>query len=181
METHYAQLLETSITVIVYVLLRFIIGRIIAKTIRKRLFHHSRSKIIKTAINVLLTVLLVAVILAIWGVKQTQLAFYLGSILTVIGVAMFAQWSLLSNITSSIIMFFYHNVRIDDTVTILETKDYELTGKIEKIGLFFTVIVIEQTGEIISMPNNIFILKTIKKVNPDDEVEPAKEKEITIV
>lgn len=172
MDVYYAKTLETLLIVFLYVLLRFFTARIIGKTIKEKLFHPSRSKIIKRAIISLLSIIALIIILAIWGVRQAQLAFYLGSILTVIGVAMFAQWSLLSNITSSIIMFFYNNVRIDDTVTILETKDYEITGQVEKIGLFFTVIYIRETDETISMPNNIFILKTIKKINPDLEKAP---------
>ena len=50
---------------------------------------------------------------------------FLGSVLTVVGVAFFAQWSLLSNITSSIIIFFNHPVKLNDSIVILEGKDYD--------------------------------------------------------
>jgi hypothetical protein len=46
---------------------------------------------------------LIAVIL-IWGVQAKDIIIAI-SITTVVGVAMFAQWSILSNITSGIILF----------------------------------------------------------------------------
>jgi hypothetical protein len=47
---------------------------------------------------------LIAVIL-IWGVQAKDIIIAISSITTVVGVAMFAQWSILSNITSGIICF----------------------------------------------------------------------------
>ena len=101
----------------------------------------------------------------IWGVKQSELAVFVGSILTIVGVAFFAQWSLLSNITSSIFLFFGHSIKIGDSITIMETKDYEIRGEILNIGLFFTKIKLIDSDDEITLPNNIFITKTIRKVN----------------
>jgi small-conductance mechanosensitive channel len=95
-------------------------------------------------------------------VNQSALAAYIGSILTVVGLAFFAQWSILSNITSSIIIFFNHSVKIGDHITILEGKEYEIEGRVSDIGLFFVTLKTEDNKEI-SLPNNIFIQKTIKK------------------
>lgn len=104
------------------------------------------------------------------GVKQADLAVFVGSVLTVIGVAMFAQWSILSNITASIVLFFNHSIRIDDTIAIMETKDYEIQGKITDIGLFFVTIERSNTSEEITLPNNIFLQKTIRKIKPEERL-----------
>ena len=74
---------------------------------------------------------------------------------------MFAQWSLLSNITSGIIIFFNHSVRLDDTIVIID-KDYEVEGRISDIGLFFIKLKTTQ-GEEVTLPNNVFLQKMIKK------------------
>jgi len=103
--------------------------------------------------------------MVIWGVKQSEIAVFIGSILTIIGVAFFAQWSLLSNITSSIIIFFGHSVKIGDAISIMESKDYEIRGEVLNIGLFFTKIKLVDSEDKITLPNNIFILKTIRKIN----------------
>ena len=85
----------------------------------------------------------------------------MASILAVIGIALFAQWSHLSNITSGIIIFFSHSFKLDDTVSIID-KDYEVEGRISDIGLFFIKLKTKQ-GEEVSIPNNIFMQKMIKK------------------
>lgn len=48
----------------------------------------------------------------------------------------------------------------------METKDYEIRGEVLNIGLFFTKIKLNDTDDEITMPNNIFILKTVRKINP---------------
>ena len=101
------------------------------------------------------------IILIIWGVDQSELAVFVGSVVTVPGIAMFAQWSILSNITSSIIIFFNHPVKLDDTITILD-KDYETEGRVSDIGVFFVILKTKE-GEQITIPSNIFIQKMIKK------------------
>jgi len=127
-----------------------------------RLIQKSRGKIIKKGVNTILLLLLVALVLVIWGVKESDISVYIGSILTVVGVAFFAQWSILSNITSSIIIFFNHAVRLEDTIIIMEGKDYQIEGRVSDIDLFFVTLKTED-GEEIILPNNIFIQKTIRK------------------
>jgi small-conductance mechanosensitive channel len=128
----------------------------------KKFIHKSRGQIIKKAINLIALIVGVLTISTIWGVNQADLVVFLGSVLTVIGVALFAQWSLLSNITSGIIIFFNHAVKIGDTIQIMEAKDYEVEGKVIDIGLFFVELKTKE-GKEISLPNNIFIQKMIKK------------------
>ncbi|PTM05570.1 MAG: hypothetical protein DA405_03440 [Bacteroidetes bacterium] len=71
------------------------------------------------------------------------------------GVAFFAQWSILSNITSSEIIFFSHPVRIDDVVI-------TMAGKVMDIVLFFVTLKTAE-GQEITLPNNIFMQKMVKK------------------
>ncbi|GAA0873359.1 hypothetical protein GCM10009117_25060 [Gangjinia marincola] len=112
----------------------------------------------------------------IWGVKQSELAVFVGSILTIVGVAFFAQWSLLSNITSSIILFFGHSVKVGDSIIIMETKDYEIRGDVVNIGLFFTKIKLAEVEDEITLPNNLFIQKTVRKVlGVKNEVQSEEE------
>lgn len=58
--------------------------------------------------------ILVAIsLIVIWGVETKDILFTVSSIATVIGVAFFAQWSILSNITSGMILFFSFPFRIE--------------------------------------------------------------------
>ena len=127
-----------------------------------KLIQKSRAGIVKKAINLTFLFICLTLVLIIWGVKQYDLAAYIGSILTVVGVAFFAQWSILSNITSSIIIFFNHSVKINDVIIIMEGKEYEVEGTVSDIGLFFVTLTTKENKEI-TLPNNVFIQKMIKK------------------
>jgi len=162
MKIIYIKIIESLIILGIYILIRAGSNKVINKTMISKLIQKSRGKIIKKAINLTLLFVSITLILIIWGVNQSDLAAYIGSILTVVGVAFFAQWSILSNITSSIIIFFNHSVKIEDKIILMEGKDYEIEGRISNIGLFFVTLKTTEDEEI-TLPNNIFIQKIIKK------------------
>jgi len=85
---------------------------------------------------------------------------FLSSFIAVLGIALFAQWSMLSNVTASILLFVSHPAKIGDTISILD-KDYPLSGKIKDIGAFF-VIIETDSKEVITIPNSLFFQKMIK-------------------
>lgn len=165
MEIYASKMIESLIVLTIFLCLRVVTKKLIDKTIADKIVQKTRSQLIRKAINFIILTVCLIILLIIWGVKQADLAVFVGSILTVIGVAMFAQWSLLSNITSSIILFFGHSVRIGDSISIMETKDYEIRGEVLNIGLFFTNIKLIDSDDEITLPNNIFIIKTIKKLS----------------
>lgn len=157
----HIQIIEASVTILLYFVLNIIINRNINRIVEKKLATKTRSKIAKKAINLTLLSVFTIILLSIFGVDQSELAVFIGSVLTVLGIALFAQWSILSNITSGIIIFFNHTVKLDDTIAILD-KDYDVEGRISDIGLFF-VILKTQENEQISIPNSVFLNKMIKK------------------
>jgi small-conductance mechanosensitive channel len=164
MEIYYTKIIESIVVVIIFLVIRIIINQLINKTIVDKIIQKSRIQLIKKAVNSINLLICFIIILIIWGVKQSELAVFVGSILTIVGVAFFAQWSLLSNVTSSIILFFGHSVKVGDAISIMETKDYEIRGEISNIGLFFTRIKLNDTEDEITLPNNIFIQKTVRKI-----------------
>ena len=56
----------------------------------------------------------------LWGLDYQGLWLVTSSLFAVIGVALFAQWSLLSNITASVVIFFAFPYRIGDKVKIVD-------------------------------------------------------------
>lgn len=155
------KILVTGITFIVFFLSRFSFNKLVDSTVTKSLLQKTRGKIIKKIIQLILATITFVIILTVWGVDKSELFTMVASVLTVIGIALFAQWSHLSNITSGIIIFFYHTVKLDDSISILD-KEYDIEGRISDIGLFFIILKTKQ-GEEISFPNNIFLQKMIKK------------------
>ncbi len=160
MELNYLKIAETLAIIIAYLVIRSLSSRIIDKTKNEKLIQPIRSVIIKRAINLLLLIVSVIIILLIWGVNESELAVFVGSALTVVGVALFAQWSILSNITSSIIIFFNHPVKLGDEIQILEGKDYVIEGKVKDLGLFFISLETKDSDDL-TIPNSVFISKSI--------------------
>lgn len=185
MDIFYTKIIESIIVIIVFLVIRIVIDQLIRKTTIDKVIQKSRTQLIRRAINFILVLVSLIILMVIWGVKQSELAVFIGSTLTIVGVAFFAQWSLLSNITSSIIIFFGHSVKIGDAISIMETKDYEIRGEVLNIGLFFTKIRLVDTNDEITLPNNIFIIKTIRKISPStetlDEIDATTNQKISEV
>lgn len=161
METANIKIIESVIVVIGYILLRIISYKLVDRTMANKLLQKQRGKIIKKAANFIFFLICATFLLLIWGVDQSELALFMSSVLTVMGIALFAQWSIISNITSSVIIFFNHSVKLEDTITIMD-KDYEVEGRVSDIGLFFVILKTIESEEV-SIPNNVFIQKMVKK------------------
>ena len=154
-------IIETVIAILVFIVLRIILIKSVEKTIKKNLLQKTRGKIIKKIINLVLLIIAIGYIIITWGVDQSKIAVIISSVLAIVGVAFFAQWSILSNITSGLIIFFNHPVKLDDTITVMD-KDYHIEGRVSDIGLFFVIIKTNE-GEQITLPSNIFMQKMIKR------------------
>ena len=98
----------------------------------------------------------------IWSVSLSGILIFASSIFAVIGVALFAQWSILSNITSSIIIFFTFPSRVGDQIVVMD-GDNSVSGEIVEISLF-QIEIKNADGDTIFYPNNLFIQKPIKKI-----------------
>ncbi|MFT6501966.1 MAG: small-conductance mechanosensitive channel [Crocinitomicaceae bacterium] len=157
------KILETTIAVALYFIIRIIINVLVTRTVNKSLLKKVRGKIIRKIFQIVLITITLLFILTVWGVDQSELFMFIASVLTVIGIALFAQWSHLSNLSSGVIIFFSHSVRLDDTIIIMD-KDYPVEGRISDIGLFFVTLKTKD-GEEVSLPNNVFLQKMIKRTS----------------
>ncbi len=142
------------------VLIRLLITNSLKKIQLKFGFQKARILVTNKIITILIYITVIVIISFIWGVDEKQLLIYVSSFLTILGIAFFAQWSILSNITAGLILFINYPVRIGDTITILE-KDNDTTGEIRDIGAFFITLRTKK-GELITLPNAIILQKNIK-------------------
>jgi len=153
------QLLESIIAILVYVISFFVTGNIIIKSLKKTQLERTRRKIIIKALHLIITIIFIMFLGGIWGVKQSEIVVFAGTLLTALGIAFFAQWSLLSNITSSIILFFNHPLKLGDTIKILD-KDYPYEGEVVELTYFF-IHLKSTTAETITIPNSLILQKSI--------------------
>ena len=165
MEYYKIKIIESIIVILVFLILKLITKRIIKKVGIRFKYQSGRIKITIRIVGFLLLILLVAILMIIWGVDQSQLLLFLSSVLTILGVAFFAQWSIISNITSTLIIFFTHPIKIGDSLTIID-KDYQIEGRLSDIGIFFIIIKTKENKKI-TIPSNVFMQKMVKREDAD--------------
>ena len=159
LQQYLYQIIATVIAIVVFVVLRYLVNSIIGKFGRKADFGESRTQLVKKYIDYFIYALAVLTLVSIWGIKPEQIFLFVSSVLTVIGVAFFAQWSILSNITAGIIIFFSSPFRIGNTIRFVD-KEFLVEAKIIDIRSFYTLLKTAK-GEEITLPNNLLLQKGI--------------------
>jgi len=157
---HY-KILETLVVFLFAFFIRLLITKSLRKIETKFGFRNTRILVTNKIISILIYITLLVVVAFIWGVDEKQLLIYISSFLTILGIAFFAQWSILSNITAGIILFVNYPVKIGDSITILEKDSVNnITGEIKDISAFFITL---RTAEknLITLPNSIILQNNI--------------------
>jgi len=121
-----------------------------------------RIKYISKTINISLVVFFTILLFTLLGIEYSQVSIFLSSVFAVLGVALFAQWSILSNITASLIIFFGFPYRVGDFIKVVD-KEEDVSGVIEEITLFH--VLIKRDEELITYPNILILQKAVIK-NP---------------
>lgn len=120
----------------------------------------NRRKIILNLSYLFIYVFSGSILLPIWGVDLRQFTVFISSLIAILGVGLFAHWSILSNLTASVILFFNHPVRIGDRICILD-KEFDLTGEVKDITGFYFLMKTDD-GQNIILPNSLVIQKGIE-------------------
>lgn len=160
MEIDSHKVIYSIIIFVVSILLRLFVTSSLKRIQSKFGFQEARIIVTNKIISVLVYGTAITIIAFIWGVSDEQFLLFVSSFLTVLGIAFFAQWSLLSNITAGIILFINYPVKIGDTITILE-KDNNTTGEIKDIGAFFITLKTPENA-LITIPNAVILQKNIE-------------------
>jgi len=172
MNTYQHELIYTVILVTSVILAILITKKAIRKFSFVKAIEVNRRKVVFYLSYLIIYFVALSVLAIIWGFDFKQIIFVLSSVLAVLGVGFFAQWSLLSNITSSVILFFSHPVRIGDRVKIID-KDYDYTGVVLDITGFFLFMKTDN-GEKITIPTSIVMQKGIEildKLESESEIK----------
>ena len=170
---HHTQLLSSIICLVIFFLLRFLAVKTIRKVGKLGEINQVRTVLVGRYFTFGLALLLAVALIVIWGVDFKELGLLLSSIFAVIGVALFATWSILSNITAGIVLFFYFPFKIGDRIRILD-KDFPDEALIIDIQAF-NINLKKDNGELLTYPNNLLLQKGVvlvqKQVATDKDLE----------
>ena len=153
------KIIETVSLIIIALAIRFIVKKTLQSLNKRLKFHEKRRTMISKVINMTINILASIIVFGIWGIEQGDIAIYFVSVFTIIGVAFFAQWSHLSNITASLILYFSNPVGIGDEISIYDGEK-PIEGTIVDIGVFYIKI---RTGDKkqLLISNTIFLQKIV--------------------
>jgi small-conductance mechanosensitive channel len=101
----------------------------------------------------------------VFGAQAKDLALVFSSVFAVIGIGLFAIWSILSNITSGIIMFFSFPYKVGDKIEIHD-KDFPIEAIIEDIRAFQLHLRLDN-GNLVTYPNNLMLQRAVTLVQKD--------------
>jgi small-conductance mechanosensitive channel len=161
---------STGILLLLVMLLRLIFSKLIRSFAKRSQTIEQRTRLVIKYVHLFVNILAAFGLVIIWGVNTKDIIIAISSFTTVVGVAMIAQWSILSNITSGIILFFYFPFKIGDVIFIHD-KDFPIEAEIEDIRAFY-VFLKDKDGQMIVYPNNLLLQKGISIIKvPSDRME----------
>lgn len=161
-------LIKAGVTLLVIVLTYFsirIYRRYIRSTSERHRLAPQRSDSISKAGQALIYLVAVAIISNVLGFGIQGIFLATSSMFALIGVAFFANWSILSNVTASILLYFVFPYRIGDRLLIESEPKY--CGTLKDVTLMYLKI---QTrgGSHITLPANVAIQKLITILSDAD-------------
>ena len=116
MESYKIQIIETVVVIAGYIITHYITKIVVNNSLKQTHLQRGRRKMIVKATHLFSFITATILLSAIWGLEQNEIAVFVGTILTALGIAFFAQWSLLSNVTSSLLLFFNHPIKLGNKI-----------------------------------------------------------------
>ncbi len=163
MERHYLEIGTTLALVVITVIFRWVIVKSINAYAGRLELGRVRVIMVSKMTDLFLTIIFLTICGFIWNLSIQGLSLYFASFFTVAGIALFASWSILSNITASMILFFYFPHKLGSKIRVLD-GDNTVEGRIMDITLF-TIQIETAEGYHVIMPNNLFLQKTTMKMD----------------
>ncbi|MEO6348772.1 MAG: mechanosensitive ion channel domain-containing protein [Aquaticitalea sp.] len=164
-KNYQIELITTGFLLIFLLVVRFIITTLITKISRRRGINLARIHLMNRYVSVALFLIALVIIPFVFGTQAHDLAVVFSSVFAVIGIGLFAIWSILSNITSGIIMFFSFPYKVGDKIQIHD-KDFPIQGIIEDIRAFQLHLRLDN-GDLVTYPNNLMLQKAVTLIQKD--------------
>ncbi len=163
--TYQNKLIQTLVLFAILVVLRFIFHAVLRKIGRKSGINEARINLINRYVIVTLVFIALLFEAFIFGAEPKELSLVFSYVFAVIGIGLFAIWSILSNITSGVIMFFSFPYKIGDKIKIHD-KDFPIEAIIEDIRAF-QLHLRQDNGDLVTYPNNLMLQKAVTLIEKD--------------
>ncbi len=163
--TYYTEIINSVIIFGVLFIIQFIANLMVSKLGRSRHKNRARIKLVGRYVSVTFFLIALLIEAFILGIAIDDIILLFSSVFAILGITLFANWSILSNVTSGIVMFFSFPYKIGDKIHIHD-KEHEVIGIIEDIRSF-QVHIRNSNGDLLTYPNNMFLQKAVTLVEKD--------------
>jgi len=154
---HLVRVIATIVVLVLFPIVRYLLNKLIGSYSGFTSMSKTMTAFMKKTTNFLLVITLIILLITIWGVRPQNIFLAISSIFAIIGVAFFAQWSVLSNVTTGFVLFFTQQLKIGTKIEILD-KDFPTIAEVEDIKSFY-VYLRGEDGQRYIYPNNLFLQK----------------------
>lgn len=165
LEVHQYEFLFSLIVLILLFIIYRVSSFVIKKIGKKNNINVQRAKLMTRYAGFTLILIAILIELFVFGADLSDIGLVFSSVFAVIGIALFAIWSILSNITSGVIMFFSFPYKVGDKIQIHD-KDFPIEAIIEDIRAFHLHLRMDN-GNLVTYPNNLMLQKGVTLVQKD--------------
>lgn len=165
LEAYQSELIFSAFLIVLLFIVRGIANTLIKKIGRKSGINDARIQLISRYTTVTIFSFWLLLEAFVFGAEFKDLALVFSSVFAIIGIALFAIWSILSNITSGVIMFFSFPYKVGDKIQIHD-KDFPVEAIIEDIRAFHLHLRLDN-GDLVTYPNNLILQKAVTLVEKD--------------
>lgn len=149
------QLIESAVCILAFFVLKYLGRFVVRNAVVRSSFKAREEKEVSRLLNLLTAMVMGVILAAIWSVEQNAILVFAASVVTVLGVAFFAEMSILTNVTACMVLFFQHPMKIGDRIKLHGTEQ-ELEGELMDITYFF-LFIRTSDNSIISVPNSVLL------------------------
>ena len=171
LEEYLRQIISTGVLILIMIILRVFSRRAVRRYAKTSEILEHRTNLVLKYLSFFITILSLVAMFIIWGVQPKDIVLTVSSVITVVGVALIADWSILSNITAGFILLLSFPFKIGDTI-LIHDKDFPIEAEIDDIRAFHTLLK-TNNGELITYPNSLLLKKGISIIKV--EVQQTKE------
>lgn len=164
---HAGQAVVTAVVIGVYIIFSLVTAPTLARSADQGRFKEDAGDNAIRIARFIVVIVCSLTLIITWGVEVASLLVFAGTALTLLGVALFASWSLLSNITAYFVLMLHPAFRRGTFVRILDADNY-VEGYVSDLNLF-SVRLITENREVAIYPNNL-VLGRPCLINPRDRL-----------
>ncbi|WP_304233070.1 mechanosensitive ion channel family protein [Jiulongibacter sediminis] len=166
LDSRFFELVATAVGILIFFIVRSITDGIIKKQAKKHGLDKARSVYARKFFDITYLLILLLGLGFVWDIEFKGI---FASFFAVAGVALLASWSMLSNITASVLLFFNFPFKIGSRIKIMD-KDDSVIGVVKDIT-FFAIQIEDENGDLVSYPNNVAIQKAIVQLKNSKSVK----------